>query len=71
MMAAFSDDEEIPKDLREALVSRLEAWELVDYLNIDIELMVDLLEEEILNKIPELEEFVGIERNTDDSTDQG
>lgn len=65
MMAAFSDDEEIPKDLREAIVNRLEAWELVDYLDISIDLIIDLLEEEILNKIPELEEFVRIERIND------
>lgn len=69
MMAAFSDDEEIPKDLREAICNRLESWELVDYLDIPIELMVELLEEEILTKIGELEEFVGIERTNDAGTD--
>lgn len=62
------DDETIPNDVKEAL--RLwEGWELVDFLDLSVEDILDAFPFEVLSKIDELEELLEIERNEDDGQD--
>ena len=64
-MAAMSNEETIPTLLKEALIDRLDPWELVDFLQISIEDIIEAFEYEIVAKVDDLEDLVGI-RNTDD-----
>ncbi len=50
----------IERDVREALVDRLEGWELVEFLQLSTEEIIDLIEDRILDKLEEVKEFAGI-----------
>lgn len=56
MLIEMLDDE-----IKEALADRLESWELVEFLNIDVHDIIELLEDDILNKLPDVLEFARIE----------
>lgn len=48
------DREELEASLKSAIIDRFEAWELVDFLNISTEEVVDIFEEELLQHIEEV-----------------
>lgn len=62
-MAAMTNEEVVPPLLREALLDRLEAWELIEFLQIPIETILEDYEAEIVDHVDELEELVGIRTN--------
>lgn len=58
------DEEKLDDSLKNALCDRLEGWELVEFLNIAIEDIVELLEEEILANIDDVEDFIDYKEET-------
>jgi len=59
--------EQLDPDLRKALEDRFEGWELVDFLSIPIEDVIDMFEEEILASLEDVKEFAGLrEQETDE-----
>lgn len=54
-------------DLFEALKDRLESWELVELLDLPIEDILLEFEEEILEKIDDIKELLGIEEEEDNN----
>lgn len=65
---AILDEEELDLLVREAIIDRLEAWELVEFLDISTERIVELLTEEILENLNDVKELVGLE--IDDEPDE-
>jgi hypothetical protein len=63
---AVMDEEELDPFIKQALIDRLEGWELVELLNIDAEAIVELFEDQILDKLEEVLEIVGITKLDDD-----
>jgi hypothetical protein len=63
------DEEVLDNILKSAICDRLEGWELVEFLNIPIEDIVELFEEEILDNVTEVKDFItyGIETETDET----
>lgn len=58
----------LSKETKEILADRLEGWELVDFLQIDIETVIDAFEDEIEENFDDLMEFAGI-KGLDDNID--
>lgn len=56
------------KELKNILADRLEGWELVDFLQIDIDTVIDAFEDEIEENLADVLEFANI-RNIDLNTD--
>lgn len=52
--------------IRETVIDTMTAAELVDFLNIDIAEIVDLLEDKMLEHIPDLQYILGFD-TTDDN----
>ncbi len=50
----------INKDIKAAIIDRLEGWELIDFLQIDIETIVDVFEDEIEENLQDVLEFCGV-----------
>lgn len=57
------DEGELSPLIREALIDRFEGWELVEFLNVSIERIVELLEEEIIDNIEDVQEELGLEKD--------
>lgn len=51
----------LDKTVKEALADRFESWELVEFLDIDVHDIIELLEDDILNKLSDVLEFARIE----------
>lgn len=47
-------------ELHKAIIDRLEPWELVDFLQIPMEEILEAFEDLIEDKIKDLQEFVGL-----------
>jgi hypothetical protein len=62
------DEEVLDNILKSAICDRLEGWELIEFLNIPIEDIVELFEEDILDNLEEVKDFItyGVETETDD-----
>jgi len=60
------DDEYLDPLVRLAIIDKYEAWELVEFLNISIERIVDLIEEEIVENLPDIKEDLGMENDNED-----
>ena len=62
------DEEVLDNILKSAICDRLEGWELIEFLNIPIEDIVELFEEDILDNITDVKDFIdyGIETETDE-----
>jgi hypothetical protein len=54
--------EKLDEDLKQAIRDRLEGYELVEFLQIDIEDVILAFEEEILDKLPDIKELLGMEQ---------
>lgn len=48
------------EELHKAIIDRLEPWELVDFLQIPMEEILEAFEDLIEDKIKDLQEFVGL-----------
>lgn len=58
------------KELKQKISDSLTSWELVDYLCIPIEDLVEILEDYIIDNVEDLEDYLGIKsENDDDETD--
>ena len=55
----------LDKELKEALIDRLEGWELVEFLQLDIRTIVEEFEDEIEESLADVLEFAGIKGFTD------
>jgi hypothetical protein len=53
--------ERLPDDIREALACRLEASELVDFLQVTTDEIIELLEDRILANLQEVKELADLE----------
>jgi hypothetical protein len=53
--------ERLPDDIREALACRLEASELVDFLQVTTDEIIELLEDRILANLNEVKELADLE----------
>lgn len=55
-------DENLEEEFKKRLIDRFEGWELIEYLNIKIEDIVEIFEDEISEAKEDLEEFLAIGR---------
>ena len=46
--------------VKEALADRLDTWELIEYLEIPIEDLIEIFEDEIIEKLPGVLDLAGI-----------
>lgn len=53
-------DDKLPDDLRRKIEDRFEGWEIVEFLRIDVEDVIDAFEEHILDHLADLLEEGGI-----------
>jgi len=51
------------KELRDQIIDFFDPWDLVEYLNIPVEDIVDAFEEYIETLEEDIEEFIGVVRN--------
>jgi hypothetical protein len=58
----------LDSELKKALIDRLEGWEIVDFLQIKTEDIVEIFEDEILDHLDEILEFAGLQ-NLGEETD--
>lgn len=69
------DEDKLPSDVVDAIIDRLEPWELVDFLTISetkFREMVEFFEEDILENIEDVLDFIGVkEYNTLNDNDYG
>lgn len=63
------DEDVLDNDLKSAICDRLFGWELIEFLRIPIEDIVELFEEEILDNISEVKDFIvyGVQPETEDN----
>lgn len=63
------DEDFLDEDLQAAICDKLEGWELVEFLNLDIEDIVNAFEEEILENIEDVKDFIiyGVEPETEEN----
>ena len=52
------DEEVLDNSLKSAICDRLFGWELVEFLQIPIEDIVELFEEDVLNNLDEVKDFI-------------
>lgn len=50
----------LDEDLKEIICDRLEGWELVEFLQIPIELIVETFEDKIQENIEDVKDFCGL-----------
>lgn len=55
----------LPEHVKAALVDRLEGWELVDFLQITIEDVVEAFEETIIENLEDVEDFLNLRDDTE------
>lgn len=60
------DTEELEPSLKSAIIDRFEAWELIDFLNITTEEIVELFEEEILENVEDIISILNYGETSDD-----
>lgn len=48
------------EELKKIIADRLTAWELVEFLQIDVEDVIERYEDEIIENLEEVKEFVGL-----------
>ena len=53
------DEGELSPLIRNALIDKFEGWELVEFLNISIDRIVELLEEDIIENLEDVYEELG------------
>jgi len=63
------DEGELSPLIRNALIDKFEGWELVEFLNISIERIVDLLEEDIVDNLEDVYEELGFDIKDNDNNE--
>ena len=63
------DEGELSPLIRNALIDKFEGWELVEFLNISIERIVDLLEEDIVENLEDVYEELGLNIEDNDNNE--
>ena len=63
------DEDKLDDLTREALENRFEGWELVEFLDIPVEVVIAAFEDTIVENIEDLRDFVGIKDNNNDDED--
>lgn len=58
------------EDLKQKIADTLTSWELVDFLVIPVEELVEILEDYIIDNIEDLEDYLGIKRDDDNDDDE-
>jgi len=66
---SIMDEGELSPLIRNALIDKFEGWELVEFLNISIERIVDLLEEDIVDNIEDVYEELGFDIKDNDNNE--
>lgn len=64
------DETKLDPELRGAIIAYFEGWELVDFLRVPIDVVVDVLEDYVIDNVDEVEEFIGY-NSEDEDDDQG
>ena len=59
------DEEKLSDFVKSSIIDRLEGWELVEFLGIDISEIVDTFEEEISVNLQEVLDLIGMEASDD------
>lgn len=59
----------VNNEFKELLADRFEAWELAEYLQIDIEDFIEAFEDEIEDALDDLSEFIGLNTDEDNRED--
>lgn len=65
-MEMVMDEEKLSDLVKKAIIDRLEGWELIEFLQIDIETVVDTFEDEILDNITDVLELINMESEEED-----
>ena len=60
---------ELNRDLKTALCDRVFGWELVEFLQVPIEDIVELFEEDILDNLKDIKEFINYYEVEDDDAE--
>ena len=63
------DEGELSPLIRNALIDKFEGWELVEFLNISIERIVDLLEEDIVDNLEDVYDELGLSIEDNDNNE--
>lgn len=50
----------LDKEIKKALEDRLESWELIEFLGIHIETIIDVFEDEIIENLEDVLEFANL-----------
>lgn len=61
------DEERLPDDLKKAIIDRVEAWDLVDFLGLTVEDVVEAFEERIVENLSAVLDMYNIEGITNGS----
>lgn len=63
------DEGELSPLVKSALIDKFEGWELVEFLNISIEKIVELLEEDILDNLEDIYEELDLSMKDNDNNE--
>jgi len=63
------DEGELSPLIRNALIDKFEGWELVEFLDISIERIVDLLEEDIIDSLEDVYDELGLDTEDNDNNE--
>lgn len=64
-------EQTLTREVREAIIDRLQGWELIDFLQISIEDVIEAFEDVIVENIEDVKDFADIRsgRETSDGED--
>ncbi|MBU6231647.1 hypothetical protein KGP36_03180 [Patescibacteria group bacterium] len=60
------DEEHLTPELRDAIIDRFEAWDLVDFLMLKTEQIVDAFEDVIVDNLEDIMDYVNIRVKDED-----
>lgn len=63
------DEEKLDPLVRQSIINRLEPWDLVDFLQIPIDDIVDNFENEILDNLDDILDLIGLVREDEEEND--
>lgn len=66
---SIMDEIKLDEDIKKAIIDRLEGWELIDFLQISIDEVVDIFEEDIIDNIEDVLELIGLRSSKDEDED--
>lgn len=58
----------IDKELKKAIADRLEGWEIVEFLQLPADYILEYIEDEVLENLDEIKELAGLQ-DLDDNDD--